>query len=145
MLGQPREREESRTVLAAVAAQRQPGDHVLVDGRAARYAAEFYGPRLGLGPFQVLEHQRTTRACIQQLIGDRLRSQGRYQRVWLFSSHTSAADLRLYDQHLSRFGAVRYTVAAPRSAATRYDRTDRPTGPPLARHCLRTVNPVTLP
>lgn len=146
-IAEPREQEESRTVLAVVAAQRRPGDLVLVDGRGARHAAAFYGPRLGVGPFQLLEPAASTAACLRVPLGARLREEGRYDRIWLVSSHTRDADLQLYRAHLDQFGPAAGTVPATGAAVTRFDRSDAPMPPPdpPALDCLRIGDPAAPP
>jgi hypothetical protein len=133
-------------VLAAVAARRGPRDLLLVDGRGARYAAAFYAPRVGAGPFEVLVVAGAGPDCLRVSLGARLRAQGRYDRVWLLASHTRPVDLALYRAQLAQFGPVTETVQANDATALRFDRsaTAPPPDPPT-RRCLQVVDPATLP
>lgn len=146
-VGRPEEKQEARTVLAAVATRRGPRDLLLVDGRGARYAAAFYAPRVGAGPFEVLEVGGSGRACQRASLGARLRAERRYDRVWLLASHTRPVDLALYRAQLADFGPVTETVAATGAAAFRFDRAAAPPPAPrpAARRCLERVDPATLP
>jgi hypothetical protein len=145
-LGHPRRQEESRPILQYLADHRLPGDLVLVDGRGARYAAAFYGPRVELGSYRVLEGGRSGVDCPPGWLGAELRDERRYTRIWLFSSHTNASSLRMYRAHLDRFGRAAQTVSARGAAATRFDRTAVPSAPPSAPpQCLQVKDPAELP
>jgi hypothetical protein len=142
-LGRPQEKQESRTVLQGVAARRGPRDLLLVDGRGARYAAAFYAPRVGAGPFEVLEPAKPDPTCLRVSLGARLRAAGRYDRVWLLASHTRSADLALYREQLAQFGPVAELVRATGATAFRFDRSPAPLPPPRppARRCLDVLDP----
>lgn len=146
-VGRPQQKQESRTVLELLAGRRQPGDLVLVDGRGARHAAAFYGPRVGAGPFEVLEAAPPAAACRRVPLGRRLHEQGRHGRVWLIASHTRPVDLELYRAQLSHFGPVGETLTATGATAIRFDRSAAPvpSADPPDRRCLRIVDPATLP
>lgn len=142
----PRVQEESRTVLEAVAAERRPGDLVLVDGRSTRFAAAVYGPRLGLGAYSLIFPGLPGLDCAATWLGQDL-LRGRYARVWVVTSHTRAVDQLHFRRHLGTFGQVGRQVQAPGAEALRYDRERPPerraSVPP--RTCLRTVDPAAVP
>lgn len=145
-LGRPEEKQESRTVLQAVAARRGPRDLLLVDGRGARYAAAFYAPRVGAGPFEVLEPANPDPTCVRVSLGARLRAAGRYDRVWLLVSHTRPVELALYRAQLAQFGPVAEIVSATGAAVLRFDRSAAPLPPPRppVRRCLDLLDPAAL-
>lgn len=120
----PYEREEVRPVLSAVAADRRPGDLVLVDGYGGRYAAAFYGPRSGLGPYTLLQVDRAR--CGDGGLDPALAGA---RRVWLVTVHARSADELDYRRRLEAVGRPSRTVTAAGATATRYD---RPTGPAAA-------------
>ena len=146
-LGRPQDREEVRTVLAAVAARRGPHDRLLVDGRGTRYAAAFYAPRVGAGPFEVLAPAPADPSCLRVSLGARLRAEGRSDRVWLLVSHIRPVELALYRAQLAQFGPVAEVVAATGAAVLRFDRAAAPRPPPRppARLCLAVLDPAALP
>ena len=141
-VGQPHEEEEASGVLAYVAAHRADGDLVLVDGRGARFAAAFYGPRTRLGPYRVLELSDPDAACAGGWLGAELRRGDRPRRVWLVLSHTRSIDAQAYREHLARFGTPVDEVAAPGAQAVRYDRSAAPpAATPPALRCVRLTEP----
>jgi hypothetical protein len=141
--GEPRLQEDSRTVLAAIAAQRRPDDLVLVDYRASEPATWFYGARLGLGPVETVRPVLSGPGCDRGPLGRQLREAGRYPRVWLFVVHTRATDLGLYRAHLATFGPLVRIVTATGALALLYDRSPTPMPPParLPWHCARILPP----
>jgi uncharacterized membrane protein len=146
-LRQPQEKEESRTVLAALAAERGPRDLLLVDGRGARYAAAFYAPRVGAGPFQVLQPAEAEPGCLRATLGARLWAEHRYDRVWLLAAHTRPVEMALYQAQLAQFGAVAEVIPATGAMALRLDRSATPLPPPRPsdRRCLDVLDPAALP
>jgi len=145
-IGHPEEKEETRTVLTALAARRGPRDLLLVDGHGARYAAAFYAPRVGAGPFEVLVPAPADRRCRQTSLGARLWAEQRYDQVWLFIVHTRPADEALYRAQLARFGPEAGRLEARDALLVRLDRSPAPVPPPLSadRRCLKAVDPANL-
>ena len=146
----PHDKQESRTVLAALTDRRGPRDLLLVDGRGARYAAAFYAPRVGAGPFEVL--QPADRGCPASALGARLWAGRRYDRVWLLAVHTRPVELAFYRAQLAGFGPVAEVIRAPGAAVLRFDRSATPpaedraaAGRAAAGRCLAVLDPATLP
>ena len=142
----PREQEDARTVLAALAAQRRPDDLVLIDARGAASAVAFYGARSGIGPVQALEPAPSAPACAARPVGAQLREAGRHPRVWLVTVHTLAPDRRLFQAQLATFGPHTRTIGAVGAQADLYERspTAMPAPVPAPRHCGR-IAPALLP
>lgn len=143
----PLQLEESRPALRLVGEQRRPGDLVLVDWGAARYAAAFYGPKLGVGNYLLLRNNRPSSACTPVWFGSVLRRSDRYQRVWLVTSHTPGGVRAVYERHLAQFGPEALRQEETGAAVVRFDRTPAiPPAPATKSHnCLRLVDPATAP
>jgi hypothetical protein len=96
----PFHHQESRPVLEALARRWKPGDRLYVYP-GAKYAAEFYGRRLGLNDFVVAEcHREDPRAYFREI--DQFRGQA---RVWFFYTH-SALGYREPEVIRSYFSAI---------------------------------------
>jgi hypothetical protein len=131
--------EDARTVLAELARQRRPGDLVLTEDRRARVAVDFYGPRVGLGPVQLVGRVPDKTPCTEPRLGERLRAAGRYDRVWLVVVHTPIAEQSFYRAQLARFGPAGPTLSTPDAAAYQWTRAAAALpGPQPARFCVRT-------
>jgi hypothetical protein len=142
--------EETKPVLRAAAAARQPGDAAYAYYGAGR-ALRFYGPRLGW-PVAAVDVGDCHRADPWRYLEDLDRYRGR-RRVWVFISHA----LPLFDEerilvdHLDRIGQRRQAFVAephPRDSglvaeALLYDLSvSLPNAPPQALpHAARGVKP----
>ncbi|HST66939.1 MAG TPA: glycosyltransferase family 39 protein [Mycobacteriales bacterium] len=140
-LRHPRTQEDIRTVLAALAPQRRPGDLILIDGRSAGWGVGFYGPRFDLGPVQAIVGAPSAPACAGEPVGEQLRESGAYPRVWLVVVHTLPPDQRLYQAQLATFGPLRTRIGAVGAQADLYVRSPAPmpAPDPPPRHCARIV------
>jgi hypothetical protein len=134
----PREQEESRTALAAVAHQLQPGDLVLVDWGGTRFAAQYYAPKVGISSYRLLRANRVNSQCPPVWFGSTLRHARSIKRVWLVYVHTGARLEVMYEDHLSQFGPVAERIPVTGGGALRFDRSASTPAPPEARiqRCL---------
>jgi Dolichyl-phosphate-mannose-protein mannosyltransferase len=137
---EPRRSEESRTLLRRVVAELLPGDLVLIGSAGGRYAADYYGPQVGLRAYDVLDYERPGTRCQAGWFGARLWQQRSLRRVWLISSHRKSSPV--YIDQLQRFGPVAAHLQEPGADAIRFDRAARP---PAARtpphYCVLTASP----
>lgn len=141
-VGRPLDKQESRAVLTTLAERRGPRDLLLADGRGARFAAAFYAPRVGAGDFEVVAPVAGTRACLRTTLGDRLRTEGRYDRVWLLAAHTRPTEMAVYRAQLARFGPIAEVISAPGALAIRFDRAViPPTARPAGNRCVTVADP----
>lgn len=145
--GTPKEQEEARQVMEAVARDRRPGDLVLVDGGGARHAGAVYAPRVHLGPYLLLVNEKPSSFCPREWFGEQLRQHGSEQRVWLVLAHTTASATTMYVQHMEQFGPLAQRVTETGATALRFDRSpsDRPPPARRSRQCLRAVDPASVP
>jgi hypothetical protein len=112
--------EETRTVLAQLAAKRQQGDALYVFYGAER-AVRFYGPRVGIDPSEATFggcHRAQPRAYLREL--DQFRGR---RRVWIVFAHASK---RLAEQpillgYLGRIGKRSDAIEAVGANAELYD------------------------
>ncbi len=114
-------REEARSVLASVAARRQPGDAIYVYYGAER-AMRFYAPRVGILPSEAIYgtcHRGHPREYLREL--DRLRGN---PRVWVVFSHASPAEQSVMSGYLGAIGRRHGTFQAAGAAAELYDLSD---------------------
>ncbi len=114
--------EDGRTMTRYVADHRRPGDLVLVDGRGSIYAANYYGPRVGLGSFGTIQIVQAGARCVPGTITGLLAGR-RYRRVWLVSVHVVPAWLTLYRAELRTAGRYLTGVEAPGGGVEVYDLT----------------------
>jgi hypothetical protein len=135
----PRDYEESRTVIAELARERQPGDLVLVGWVGGRFAADYYGPKVGLGGYQLVRSDPLSAGCSAVPFGTQLWEHTRYRRLWLVTTHTSVATIRSYLVQLNAFGPRRGHLSAPGANAYRFDRAHRPRPGPVPQ-CLSLVS-----
>jgi hypothetical protein len=119
-VAEPRQSEESRTLLQRVVAERRPGDLVLIGSEGGKYAADFYGPQVGLRQYEVLDYERPGSRCRAGWFGARLWQQRVYQRIWLFSSHRQSSPV--YIDQLRRFGPIAAHLQESGTDAIRFDR-----------------------
>jgi len=134
--------EETRTVLAELAARRQPGDAVYVFYGAER-AVRFYGPRVGIDPAEAVIggcHRGYPREYLREL--DRFRGS---PRVWVVFAHASP---RLAEQpairgYLESIGKRTASIEAEGALADLYDLSDpgRLTSATAEAHPLPAGNP----
>ena len=134
--------EETRTVLAELAARRQPGDAVYVFYGAER-AVRFYGPRVGIDPAGAVIggcHRGQLREYLREL--DRFRGN---PRVWVVFAHASP---RLAEQpairgYLESIGKRTASIEAEGALADLYDLSapDRLTSATAEGHPLPAGNP----
>ena len=113
--------EETRPVLAAVAARRQPGD-ALYAYYAAERALRFYGPAAGITPDEATLggcHRGQPREYLREL--DRLRGR---PRAWVLFAHASASEQSAMSGYLGRIGTRRDRIAAAGATAELYDLSD---------------------
>jgi hypothetical protein len=137
-LAAPRKVEEARPAFQLVARSRRPGDLVLVDAEGSAPAAEFYGPRTGLGTYLLVTAVRPGTTCRRTAFGRTLRQDVSIRRIWLIRTHTRDSVVQLYARHLEAFGPIAERVEWPGAAVLRFDRARRlppPAGP--LRYCLR--------
>lgn len=116
-------REETRPLLARLAASRRPGDAVYVY-YAARRAFAFYAPRTGIDPAAAVLggcHRGNPRGYLREL--DALRSR---PRVWIFFAHSvpALAEQPLIRGYLGRIGRRRQAFESPGAALELYDLSD---------------------
>jgi Dolichyl-phosphate-mannose-protein mannosyltransferase len=142
LLAAPPDREEARPVLAELARQRRPGDLVLVDWAGSRFAADHYGPLVGLGPYRLVRSDPLAAGCERVPFGAGLWTGTPYQRVWLVTTHADLATIRAYAVQLDAFGPVRAAITRTGAHAYRFDRAARPRPGPV-RQCLSVVPPGT--
>lgn len=128
-VAEPRQYEESRTLLGQVAAQRRPGDLVLVGSAAGRYSADYYGPEVGLGPYWLLDSRPRGPGCRPAWFGTQLWQSRVYRRIWLVTSHQGPS--RVLIEQLRRFGPAAAELHQRGADAIRFDRSPIPV--PVAR------------
>jgi hypothetical protein len=143
----PYRREEAGKAHAYVAARRTDRDLVLVDGRAGFVGAAFYGPRTGVGPYQILQAGQSGVDCGAVWLGEQLRADRRWDRVWLVLSHTRPRDAALYRQHLAHYGPPQQLFAPVGARVFRFDRSAAPSPTRLRPpgRCLSLVDPADRP
>jgi hypothetical protein len=134
--------EETRTVLAELAARRQPGDALYVFYGAER-ALRFYGPRVGIEPSEAVMggcHRGEPREYLREL--DRFRGS---PRVWVVFAHASP---RLAEQatirgYLGTIGKRTESIEAVGALADLYDLSapDRPLNATAEAYPLSAGNP----
>jgi hypothetical protein len=110
--------EETRPVLANVAARRQPGDVLYVYYGAER-ALRFYGPRVGIEPSEATFggcHRGQPREYLREL--DRFRGR---PRVWVVFAHGRPAEQPAMRGYLGRIGRRREGFEAVGATAELYD------------------------
>lgn len=119
-VAEPRQEEESRTLLQRIVAERRPGDLVLIGSDGGRYAADYYGPQVGLRAYDVLDFETPGTRCQAGWFGTRLWLQRGVRRVWLFSSHRQSSPV--YIDQLRRFGPIAAHLQELGTDAIRFDR-----------------------
>ncbi len=113
--------EETRPVLANLAAQQRPGDVVYVYYGAER-AMRFYGPRVGIEPSGLIYgscHRGQPREYLRELDGLRGRS-----RVWVVIAHASPSEQDALLGYLGTIGRRRGTLEGTGAVAELYDLSD---------------------
>jgi hypothetical protein len=146
-LATPYKHEESRSAVRLVAEQRRPGDLVLVDWGGARFAVEYYAPKVGLGSYRILRARVPSSACAPTWFGTLLRRAPGIERVWLLWAHTDGRARQMYIDHLSPFGPPAERVSFTGAGAIRFDRAAAAPTPPAGRPrwCLQLQAPNASP
>jgi len=143
-LAEPRQQEESRPALQIIARDRRPGDLVLVEARGSVPAAEYYGPRLGLGGYELIRKLPPTPDCPRVRPGAMLRADRSVRRIWLFYSHTGPPTVVQLAANLAGFGPLTFRRAFVIAGVLRFDRSAAPPDPSArAPHYCARIEPAT--
>jgi hypothetical protein len=140
-LHKPRQQEESRPALEIIARDRRPGDLVLVEARGSVPAVQYYGPRLGLGSYELLRQLPPSPDCPRLRVGARLRADPSVRRIWLFTSHTGPSTVAQLEANLAGFGPVTVQRAFVIAGVRRFDRSAAPPPPARPPHYCARIEP----
>jgi hypothetical protein len=99
---------------------------VLIEARGSVPAAEYYGPRLGLGGYELIRKLQPGPDCPRVRPGALLRTDPSVRRVWLFYSHTGPPTVDQLAANLAAFGPMTLRHAFVIAGVLRFDRSAAP-------------------